>query len=42
MGAKIGGVVGMVLAIPAYTVIRVLLKVFFSEFEVVKRLTSGI
>lgn len=42
MGAKIGGVVGMVIAIPAYTVIRVLLKVFFSEFEVVKRLTSGI
>ncbi len=42
MGAKLGGVVGMVLAIPAYTVIRVLLKVFFSEFEVVKRLTSGI
>ncbi|MBT8233224.1 MAG: AI-2E family transporter [Saprospiraceae bacterium] len=42
MGAKMGGVVGMVLAIPAYTVIRVLLKVFFSEFEVVKRLTSGL
>lgn len=42
MGAKIGGVVGMVIAIPAYTVIRVLLKVFFSEFEVVKKLTSGI
>lgn len=42
MGAKMGGIVGMVLAIPAYTVIRVLLKVFFSEFEVVKKLTSGI
>ena len=42
MGAKIGGVAGMVLAIPAYTVLRVLLKVFFSEFEVVKRLTSSI
>jgi len=41
MGAKIAGVGGMVLAIPVYTVIRVLLKVFFSEFEVVKRLTSG-
>jgi len=41
MGAKLGGVGGMVLAIPAYTVLRVLLKVFFSEFEVVKRLTSG-
>ena len=42
MGAKLGGVLGMVLAIPAYTVIRVLLKVFFSEFEVVKRLTSDL
>lgn len=41
MGAKIGGVAGMVLAIPAYTVLRVLAKVFFSEFEVVKRLTAS-
>jgi len=42
MGAKVGGIGGMVLAIPAYTVLRVLLKVFFSEFEVVKRLTSSL
>ena len=42
MGAKIGGVGGMVLAIPAYTVLRVLLKVFFSEFDVVKRFTSDL
>lgn len=42
MGAKIGGVAGMVLAIPAYTILRVLAKVFFSEFDVVKRLTAGI
>lgn len=42
MGAKIGGVAGMVLAIPAYTVLRVLLKVFFSEFDVVKRFTSDL
>ena len=42
IGAKLGGILGMVLAIPAYTVIRVLLKVFFSEFEVVKRLTASI
>ena len=41
MGAKIGGVAGMVLAIPAYTVLRVLAKVFLSEFEVVKKLTAG-
>jgi len=42
IGAKLGGIPGMVIAIPAYTVIRVLLKVFFSEFEVVKRLTASI
>ena len=42
IGAKLGGILGMVIAIPAYTVIRVLLKVFFSEFEVVKRLTASI
>jgi len=41
MGAKLGGVVGMVLAIPSYTVIRVLAKVFFSEFQVVKRITRN-
>jgi predicted PurR-regulated permease PerM len=42
VGAKMGGVMGMVLAIPAYTVLRVLLKVFFSEFQVVKKLTASI
>ena len=42
IGAKLGGVLGMVIAIPAYTVIRVLLKVFFSEFEVVKKITATI
>jgi len=40
IGAKVGGVTGMVLAIPAYTVLRVLAKVFFSEFELVKKLTA--
>ena len=42
MGAKLGGILGMVIAIPAYTVLRVLAKVFFSEFEVVKKLTQGL
>jgi predicted PurR-regulated permease PerM len=42
MGAKIGGVTGMILAIPAYTVIRVLAKVFLSEFKVVQRITKGL
>jgi predicted PurR-regulated permease PerM len=42
MGAKLGGVIGMILAIPAYTVLRVLAKVFLSEFKVVQRITKGI
>ena len=42
MGAKVGGVAGMVLAIPAYTILRVIAKVYLSEFEVVKRLTAGL
>lgn len=42
MGAKLGGVIGMILAIPAYTVIRVLAKVFLSEFKVVQRITKSI
>ncbi len=41
MGAKIGGVVGMILAIPSYTVLRVVAKVFLSEFKVVKRITQN-
>lgn len=42
IGAKIGGVGGMVLAIPVYTVLRVVLKVFLSEFKVVQRITRGL
>lgn len=38
--AKIGGVVGMVIGIPVYTVLRVIAREFFSEFKVVQRLTS--
>lgn len=40
VGAKIGGIVGMVLAIPTYTVIRVIAKSFLSEFKIVQRLTN--
>ena len=42
IGAKLGGVLGMVLAIPMYTVLRVLAKVFLSEFKVVQRITSSL
>lgn len=40
VAAKIGGVVGMVLGIPVYTVMRVIGRVFFSQFKVVQRLTD--
>ena len=42
IGANIGGIIGMVLAIPAYTVVRVIAKVFLSEFKVVQSLTKGL
>lgn len=38
IGAKIGGVMGMVLAIPGYMVIRTIASVFLSEFHVVQNL----
>lgn len=40
VGAKIGGIGGMVLAIPTYTVIRVIARSFLSEFKLVQRLTN--
>ncbi len=41
MGAKIGGILGMVIAIPVYTVFRVIARVFFSEFKIVQRITQS-
>ncbi len=38
VGAKIGGVTGMVLAIPGYMVLRVIASVFLSEFHIVQNL----
>jgi len=42
MGAKLGGVLGMVLAIPVYTILRVVAKVFMSEFKIVQQITKNI
>lgn len=41
IGAKLGGIPGMVLAIPGYTVLRVVGKVFLSEFKIIERLTRN-
>ncbi|MCC6725001.1 MAG: AI-2E family transporter [Saprospiraceae bacterium] len=38
VGAQIGGVMGMVLAIPGYMVIRTVASVFLSEFHIVQNL----
>lgn len=40
MGAQVAGVLGMVLAIPFYTVIRAVARAFLSEFNIVQRLTE--
>ncbi|NJL74016.1 MAG: AI-2E family transporter [Saprospiraceae bacterium] len=42
MGAQVGGVGGMVLAIPTYTILRVFARAFLSEFKIVKQLTESI
>jgi predicted PurR-regulated permease PerM len=42
IGAKIAGILGMVLAIPFYTAFRVIGKVFLSEFKVIQELTKNI
>ena len=36
------GVVGLIIAIPAYTAIKVILKEFLSENKIVKKLTKGL
>ncbi|PIE84455.1 MAG: AI-2E family transporter [Bacteroidia bacterium] len=42
MAGQIAGVLGMLLAIPAYTVIRVFAKEFFNKFHIVQRLTRNV
>lgn len=42
LAGSIAGVLGMLLAIPAYTVIRVFAKEFFNKLRVVQRLTEKI
>lgn len=40
VAAKIGGIGGMVVGIPVYTVLRVVARTFFSEFKLVQRWTD--
>lgn len=39
MAGSLAGIPGMILAIPGYTILRVLAKVFFNNFRIVKKLT---
>ena len=41
-GGILFGIVGMILAIPLYTVIKVFVKVFFSDNKLVKKLTKNL
>ena len=40
IGAQMGGSVGMVVAIPIYTILRVIASTFLNEFKLVRRLTK--
>ena len=42
IGAKVGGIPGMILAIPTYTVLRVVAREFFNQFRFVQKITSGL
>ncbi len=38
--AQLGGVVGMVIGVPVFTVLRVIARTFFSQFKLVQRMTE--
>ena len=40
MAGMLAGIPGMIVAIPAYTVLRIFAREFFSRFAVVKKLTE--
>ncbi len=42
MGSQVAGIMGMVLAVPVYTVLRVVAKSYLSEFKIVQKWTGSI
>ena len=42
IAGSIAGIPGMILAIPSYTIFRVIAKEFFNEFKLIKKLTQNI
>ncbi|MEP7196576.1 MAG: AI-2E family transporter [Saprospiraceae bacterium] len=42
IGANVNGILGMVLAIPTYTIFRVIAKEFLSEFKIIRKMTEDL
>jgi predicted PurR-regulated permease PerM len=42
IAGSMAGIVGMIVAIPSYTILRVFAKEFFNKFKVIKKLTENI
>ena len=42
MAGSVGGILGMFLAIPAYTILRVIANEFFSQYKVVNEITKSL
>jgi len=42
IAGNLAGIPGMILAIPGYTVLRVILREFFNKYKLVKSLTKGL
>ncbi|MCC8172941.1 MAG: AI-2E family transporter, partial [Odoribacter sp.] len=42
MAGSLAGIPGMIFAIPTYTVIRVILREFFSKYKLVKKITQSL
>jgi predicted PurR-regulated permease PerM len=42
MGGSLAGILGMLLAVPVYTVLRVIGKEFFQQYRIIKKLTEKI
>jgi predicted PurR-regulated permease PerM len=42
IGGSLGGIIGMLIAVPSYTLLRVIAREFFYKFRVVEKLTRNI
>ncbi|NVO20614.1 MAG: AI-2E family transporter [Bacteroidetes bacterium] len=42
IGGSLGGIIGMLIAVPCYTVLRVIGKEFFSKFRLIQKLTKDL